>query len=561
MIDVCAFLGAMQAAALPQTPLNGQRPDTDWGGESFLSYYNRAAGKQPGIPPDTGGANGPIFWESQTIRQYTVFKMGLKAPDITELDTQTQAGSLEETDMEEIAESAAAQTVIAAIITKPQQNTLPEEPAPDMEVNGVVFPAGLKVQEELRDLFAQIMGMEDSDGFSVIWINILPKEAMINSPEDFGVLVSEITQKLFDLPSDFAEMLEAFAQAMGKAQTGAEGAEGSAFQQTRQFVSIMFLQLNVTDVKVTQSTPETTVTPEIPVGDIAPPDEGVSAQTPEIPVEAEAPDSQMAESAAQTSEAPPPEIEVPVQEAQTKQTEASAESAQETPAPSAETQMAEAANTAETANNAESETGGEGTQGKTVKVTKKTDATAINTAQDAFTRVSDIKPPQEAQQPQAAQRTQAAAIIDQITAFVSQRSGEAVTRLEMQLNPATLGKISLVLEQTGEGLTAAIKSANGNVREILAVHMAELQSALKDAGINMRELRIEQPEIAWDFTRGDFNRGSGNSGGREGGRESRRAARVSSGSAMPESNMAALLYGTSALQPEADEDALLDIRA
>jgi flagellar hook-length control protein FliK len=115
----------------------------------------------------------------------------------------------------------------------------------------------------------------------------------------------------------------------------------------------------------------------------------------------------------------------------------------------------------------------------------------------------------------------ARSVIEQITQYAAVTKSEGVTTLELQLQPAELGKLSIIMEQASDGLRAVIRPQNDSVRGLIAAHTEELLRGLRDMGLNMKDVTVSQPTVAWDFTRGDFSRQNADGGrfaGREGGR-------------------------------------------
>jgi hypothetical protein len=84
-------------------------------------------------------------------------------------------------------------------------------------------------------------------------------------------------------------------------------------------------------------------------------------------------------------------------------------------------------------------------------------------------------------------------IIDQIAAQAAKPQDISV--LQMELHPKFLGRIQLVLEATVEGMTARLRSDNGAVRSLLNENLAELRNALRDAGINMKDVEVTESRI------------------------------------------------------------------
>ncbi|MDL2288046.1 flagellar hook-length control protein FliK [Oscillospiraceae bacterium OttesenSCG-928-F05] len=104
-------------------------------------------------------------------------------------------------------------------------------------------------------------------------------------------------------------------------------------------------------------------------------------------------------------------------------------------------------------------------------------------------------------QVQSAQPVSPAQVLDQLVQSATLNSQNGVQKMEIMLAPEFLGKVSIVLTATEDGVTAMIRAANDSVRNMLAMNIAELQQGLKDAGINMKNIEIEDPELSWDFAR------------------------------------------------------------
>ncbi len=77
-----------------------------------------------------------------------------------------------------------------------------------------------------------------------------------------------------------------------------------------------------------------------------------------------------------------------------------------------------------------------------------------------------------------------------------------VSQMQIQLNPAFLGRVNIILTATADGVTAQIRAQNDAVRGILAGGLTQLQDALKDMGLNMKSVDVTGSELGWDFSRG-----------------------------------------------------------
>ncbi len=98
------------------------------------------------------------------------------------------------------------------------------------------------------------------------------------------------------------------------------------------------------------------------------------------------------------------------------------------------------------------------------------------------------------------ERVPVSSLVDRITQAAAQNSNEGVTRLELQLNPEFLGKVSVVLTSTSEGMTASLKSGDNAVRNLLAANITTLQDTLRDMGITMKNVEVTGQEQSFDFS-------------------------------------------------------------
>lgn len=145
------------------------------------------------------------------------------------------------------------------------------------------------------------------------------------------------------------------------------------------------------------------------------------------------------------------------------------------------------------------------------------------------------------------QRVNVASVLEQIAESAALSQSEGVTRLELQLNPEFLGKVSVVLTSTPDGLSATLKSASEATRNLLAENMAALQNTLRDMGVNMKSIDVVPPEINWDFSRNP-NPGQGKypEAGHSGlsSRNVRRAERITSDAGITAAERPAIMSGS-----------------
>lgn len=81
-------------------------------------------------------------------------------------------------------------------------------------------------------------------------------------------------------------------------------------------------------------------------------------------------------------------------------------------------------------------------------------------------------------------------VIRQIVEFTQIHTAERETTLEMQLNPAHLGKMYLELTSKEGNVTAKIYTQNELVREALEAQMADLKANLSQAGVKVEAVEI-----------------------------------------------------------------------
>ncbi|MCL2084226.1 MAG: flagellar hook-length control protein FliK [Oscillospiraceae bacterium] len=113
-------------------------------------------------------------------------------------------------------------------------------------------------------------------------------------------------------------------------------------------------------------------------------------------------------------------------------------------------------------------------------------------------------------------RTTVEQVVRQVVEAIRMAVVDGNTSMQIQLNPEALGKVSILLVHSEEGLTAQIKVADDRVNNMLNIGLHDLANSLKDMGINLKNIEITQSELAWDFTRGGRNGDAGNKHGRGG---------------------------------------------
>ncbi len=153
------------------------------------------------------------------------------------------------------------------------------------------------------------------------------------------------------------------------------------------------------------------------------------------------------------------------------------------------------------------------------------------------------------------QQAQVANIIDQIVKAASMRSNSTMQEMEINLKPEFLGKITIVLSSTEEGIVATLRAASEQVRHALAANIGQLQSVLRESGINMKDISITDAGISSDLANGNFDGQSAMADRRESMENSLRLSRVLSRATRNEqAAVSAGVYDSSQQMPTINSD-------
>ncbi|MDR0826660.1 MAG: flagellar hook-length control protein FliK [Desulfovibrio sp.] len=90
-------------------------------------------------------------------------------------------------------------------------------------------------------------------------------------------------------------------------------------------------------------------------------------------------------------------------------------------------------------------------------------------------------------------------IFAQVEAGLLQGARQGMQRLTLQLNPAELGGITVVLRFHDGELRAGIRAERADSAEVLSQQLAELKSSLEEAGIKVAELDVQTSLAGNDF--------------------------------------------------------------
>lgn len=113
------------------------------------------------------------------------------------------------------------------------------------------------------------------------------------------------------------------------------------------------------------------------------------------------------------------------------------------------------------------------------------------------------------------QPANAAQIIRQVVEAAALKQSGTLSELTVQLNPEFLGRVNIVISATAQGLNARIQSESDTVRGLLAAHVGELKAALRDMGLDMKNIDIGKGEMARENAFGGHGHPEGRGEGRE----------------------------------------------
>ena len=85
---------------------------------------------------------------------------------------------------------------------------------------------------------------------------------------------------------------------------------------------------------------------------------------------------------------------------------------------------------------------------------------------------------------------QARNLLDQIDSQIKIGFKQDTTSMEMQLNPASLGRINVRLETVNGEVTAHFETQNAQVRAALEGHVAELKQSLQNQGVKIESVEV-----------------------------------------------------------------------
>ena len=74
--------------------------------------------------------------------------------------------------------------------------------------------------------------------------------------------------------------------------------------------------------------------------------------------------------------------------------------------------------------------------------------------------------------------------------MISQRAGQIPARIEIELDPPELGRLSIELTDSDRGIIARIVTNRETTATLVDSQLAHLRQSLHDAGVNVRDFHI-----------------------------------------------------------------------
>ena len=127
-------------------------------------------------------------------------------------------------------------------------------------------------------------------------------------------------------------------------------------------------------------------------------------------------------------------------------------------------------------------------------------------------------------------------LIQQIAEKVKEAKGAAVKSLEMELNPASLGKIFLQVSEKSGDVSAHLYAQNEAVRHALQNRLSDLREELNKQGVRVNEVTISVEPHAFTDEGADFGQSLSDQGGDYKGRRGEHMSGSLSGSAFSDTD-------------------------
>ena len=118
------------------------------------------------------------------------------------------------------------------------------------------------------------------------------------------------------------------------------------------------------------------------------------------------------------------------------------------------------------------------------------DAGAPNLFNQVLNNITEAAMNEPAQEMQYTDRAQMADIIRQITERITISSGQDETTMELQLHPASLGNVNIMLTSSKDGIVAKFTAQNEIVKEAVESQMIQLQQKFEAQGIKVTSIEV-----------------------------------------------------------------------
>ncbi|MCR5526746.1 MAG: flagellar hook-length control protein FliK [Lachnospiraceae bacterium] len=149
---------------------------------------------------------------------------------------------------------------------------------------------------------------------------------------------------------------------------------------------------------------------------------------------------------------------------------------------------------------------------------------------DAVIDAAGVEEAQSAQTMTTAQRV--ADILDQIQNQIKISVDQETTSMELQLNPASLGKVALHIESKAGVVSAQFEAQNATVKEAIEAQITQLRETLETKGIKVNEVEVTVSSHAFEQNLMNGQSGGQSLGGNsEGSERSARLRRINLNSA------------------------------
>lgn len=118
------------------------------------------------------------------------------------------------------------------------------------------------------------------------------------------------------------------------------------------------------------------------------------------------------------------------------------------------------------------------------------EAGAPNLFNQVLNNITEAAMNESAQEMQYTDRAQMADIIRQITERITISSGQDETTMELQLHPASLGNVNIMLTSSKDGIVAKFTAQNEIVKEAVESQMIQLQQKFEAQGIKVTSIEV-----------------------------------------------------------------------